>query len=159
MMIVCLLVSLFVYLIYFDDVGTHGGPETSVWDGKTGVYVEPKAMVVCWEQKIPSDLCFWLERGSRMVFLLCSPGPGWNAELAGGREMLQCPAQSPPWQFGLSKSVDALVSNCTGAMKLSFENSLQILLGSQWCFWQVTSSGAGSYLTVKGMLLLLPGQI
>lgn len=45
--------------------------------------------------------------------------------------MLQCPAQSLPLQFGLSKSVAALVSNCTGALKLSFKDSLEILQGSQ----------------------------
>lgn len=52
MMVVCLLVSLFVLLIYFDDAGTHVGPETYVWEGKTDVDVEPKAMVACSEQNI-----------------------------------------------------------------------------------------------------------
>lgn len=33
--------------MYFDDAGTHIGPEVFVWDGKTDVYVEAKAMVVC----------------------------------------------------------------------------------------------------------------
>lgn len=45
--------------------------------------------------------------------------------------MLQCPAQSLLLQFGLSKSVAALVSNCTGALKLYFKNSFQIWQGSQ----------------------------
>lgn len=157
-MIVCLLVSLFVFLMYFDDVGTHIGPEAFVWEGKTDVYVEPKAIVqnrtYGWVYAVFSLLCGWRGRAG-WCFCWVSRGPGWNADLAGGREMLQCPAQSLLLQFGLSKSVGALVSNCTGALKLSFRNSLQILQRSQWCFWQVMSSAAGSYLPVKGMLLLL----
>lgn len=58
--------------------------------------------------------------------------------------MLQCPAQSLLLQFGLPKSSDALVSNCAGALKLSFKNSLQILpvmfvAGDEFWCWELPS--------------------
>lgn len=43
--------------MYFDDVGTHIGPEAFVWEGKTDVYVQPKPMAVCSERNIQLGLC------------------------------------------------------------------------------------------------------
>lgn len=85
-MIVCLLVSLFVFLMYFDDVGTHIGPEAFVWKGKTDVYVEPKAMV-------QNRTYGWVYAAFSYPSVCCAAGEGEqdgvSVELAGAQgEML-----------------------------------------------------------------------